>query len=213
MIFQVVTLFINYFLDVTDLPLSVAESWVNICVYILRTLTDLPGSFWTGEAGNAGAALEWRAAGGCELSGDLPVVQWSLCDAEPPHSCSDLEKTQWNHVYGFCFVLKELHLTRLMDWNMFNILEVFRNPLHMHIHFNTHWTKSSFSLANGTVQINQWPIVYTSRQSHALRTSPSSQRPQSIMMQLSGCTSAASLFWQVCKHSKLQNDDLATFCL
>lgn len=73
------------------------------CAYILCILSDLRGSFWTGEAGNVEAALGWRVAGGCELSGDLPVVQWSLCDAEPLHSCSDLENTQWNHVYGFFF--------------------------------------------------------------------------------------------------------------
>lgn len=60
-------------------------------VVVSCTLTDLRGSSWTGEAGNAGAALEWRGAGGCELSGGPSVIQWSLCDVGPLRSRSDLE--------------------------------------------------------------------------------------------------------------------------
>lgn len=48
-----------------------------------------------GEAGSAGAALEWMAAGGCGLSGDLLAVRWSLFDEAPLRLRSNLENTQW----------------------------------------------------------------------------------------------------------------------
>lgn len=96
-VFEVVALllcwpFLNVTIDHFKLQIVVDTPW---------TLTDLWGSFWTGEAGSAGAAPEWMVAEGCGLSGALSVLQWSLCDEAPLHSRSNLQNTQWNHVLCF----------------------------------------------------------------------------------------------------------------